>query len=73
MDEFARMIYEQWAKAQMDRDLYLSLIHILYGRHDGYYTIPYTNYIPILVAAVQVQQREIDQLKRLVGKEVQDV
>ena len=45
----------------------------LYGRHDGYYTIPYTNYIPILVAAVQVQQREIDQLKRLVGKEVQDV
>lgn len=45
----------------------------LYGRHDGYYTIPYTNYIPILVAAVQGQQREIDQLKRLVGKEVQDV
>lgn len=45
----------------------------LYGRHDGYYTIPYTNYIPILVAAVQGQQREIDQLKRLVRKEVQDV
>ena len=45
----------------------------LYGRHDGYYTIPNTNYIPILLAAVQVQQREIDQLKRLVGKEVQDV
>ena len=22
MEEFARMIYEQWAKAQMDRDLY---------------------------------------------------
>ena len=22
MDEFARLIYEQWAKAQMDRDLY---------------------------------------------------
>ena len=45
----------------------------LYGRHDGYYTIPYTNYIPILVAAVQGQQRKIDQLKQLVGKEVQDV
>ena len=41
----------------------------LYGRQGKYLTIPYTNYIPLLVAAVQSQQKEIDQLKRLIGKE----
>lgn len=45
----------------------------LYGRRGKYLTIPYINYIPLLVAAVQGQQRELDQLKRLVGKEVRDV
>ena len=41
----------------------------LYGRNGKYLTIPYTNYIPLLVAAVQSQQKEIDRLKRLIGKE----
>ena len=41
----------------------------LYGKRDGYYTIPYMNYIPLVVAAMQRQQKDIDQLKLLVGKE----
>ena len=41
----------------------------LYGRQGKYLTIPYTHYIPLLVAAVQSQQKEIDQLKRLIRKE----
>lgn len=41
----------------------------LYGRRGKYLTIPYTHYIPLLVAAVQNQQKEIDQLKRLIRKE----
>lgn len=45
----------------------------LYGERDGYYTIPYMNYIPLVVAAVQSQQKEIDRLKRLVGKEETNV
>lgn len=39
----------------------------LYGRRGKYLTIPYTNYIPLLVAVVQSQQKEIDRLKRLIG------
>lgn len=39
----------------------------LYGRRGKYLTIPYINYIPLLVAAVQSQQKEIDRLKRLIG------
>ena len=41
----------------------------LYGRRGKYLTIPYINYVPLLVAVVQSQQREIDQLKRLIRKE----
>ena len=41
----------------------------LYGKQGKYLTIPYTHYIPLLVAAVQNQQKEIDQLKRLIRKE----
>ena len=39
----------------------------LYGRRGKYLTIPYINYIPLLVAVVQSQQKEIDRLKRLIG------
>ncbi len=39
----------------------------LYGRRGKYLTIPYINYIPLLVAVVQSQQKEIDGLKRLIG------
>lgn len=41
----------------------------LYGRRGKYLTIPYINYIPLLVAVVQSQQKEIDRLKRLIGQE----
>lgn len=39
----------------------------LYGRRGKYLTIPYINYVPLLVAVVQSQQKEIDRLKRLIG------
>lgn len=39
----------------------------LYGRRGKYLTIPYINYIPLLVAVAQSQQKEIDRLKRLIG------
>ena len=39
----------------------------LYGRRGKYLTISYINYIPLLVAVVQSQQKEIDRLKRLIG------
>ena len=41
----------------------------LYGRRGKYLTIPYINYIPLLVAVAQSQQKEIDRLKRLIGQE----
>lgn len=41
----------------------------LYGHSGRYFTIPYTNYIPLLVAAIQSQQEEIDRLKSLIRKE----
>ena len=41
----------------------------LYGHSGRYFTIPYTNYIPLLVAAMQSQQEEIDRLKSLIRKE----
>ena len=39
----------------------------LYGRRGKYLTIPYINYVPLLVVVVQSQQKEIDRLKRLIG------
>ena len=41
----------------------------LYGKHGKYLTIPYVNYIPLLIAAVKSQQQEINRLNKLVGKE----
>ena len=31
---------------------------------DGYYCIPYMNYVALLTGAIQAQQKQIDQLKR---------
>lgn len=35
----------------------------LYGKHNDYYTIPYTNYVPILVSVVQELILQINEIK----------
>lgn len=36
----------------------------LYGEREGYYTIPYTNYIPLLVSAIQDIQKQLNDFWR---------
>lgn len=36
----------------------------LYGLHDGYYTVPYMNYISLMIPVLQKLLREVEELKR---------
>lgn len=38
----------------------------LYGLHDGYYTVPYMNYISLMVPVLQKLLREVEELKQCI-------
>lgn len=48
---------------RMQRDLGISL-PIISRDKEGYYCIPYSNYVALLAGAIQAQQKQIEQLKK---------